>query len=119
MLGSLPDADDAVQDAWVRFSRSHTALVQNPGGYLTTIVARICLNTLRARKTRREDPVGVHVPDPVVTGEHGADPATRAPLAHAVGLALVVVLGTLAPGRATGVRAPTSTRHPRKDRQNV
>jgi RNA polymerase sigma factor (sigma-70 family) len=97
MLGSLPDADDAVQDAWVRFSQSQAVGVDNLGGYLTTIVARVCLNTLRARKTRREDPVGVHVPDPVVTGEDGADPETEALLADSVGLALVVVLDTLAP----------------------
>jgi RNA polymerase sigma factor (sigma-70 family) len=97
MLGSLPDADDAVQDAWVRFSQSHTGGVDNMGGYLTTIVARVCLNTLRACKTRREDPVGVHVPDPVVSGEDSADPETEALLADSVGLALVVVLDTLAP----------------------
>jgi len=97
MLGSLPDADDAVQDAWVRFSQSHVGGIDNPGGYLTTIVARICLNTLRARKTRREDPVGMHVPDPIVTSEDGVGPETAALLADSVGLALVVVLDTLAP----------------------
>lgn len=97
MLGSLPDADDAVQDAWVRFSQSDAGGVDNLGGFLTTIVARVCLNTLRARKTRREDPVGVHVPDPVVSGEDDADPETEALLADSVGLALVVVLDTLAP----------------------
>jgi RNA polymerase sigma factor (sigma-70 family) len=97
MLGSLPDADDAVQDAWIRFSQSQAGAVDNLGGYLTTIVARICLNTLRARKARREDLVGVHVPDPFVTSEDGADPETEALLADSVGLALVVVLDTLAP----------------------
>ncbi|HET9972418.1 MAG TPA: sigma-70 family RNA polymerase sigma factor [Streptosporangiaceae bacterium] len=97
MLGSLPDADDAVQDAWVRFSQSRADGVDNLGGYLTTIVARICLNTLRARKARPEDPVGVHMPDPVVTGEDGADPETQALVADSVGLALVVVLDALAP----------------------
>jgi RNA polymerase sigma factor (sigma-70 family) len=97
MLGSLPDADDAVQDAWIRFSQSEPGRVDNLGGFLTTIVARVCLNTLRARKTRRDDPVGVHVPDPVVSGEDGADPETEALLADSVGLALVVVLDTLAP----------------------
>ncbi len=97
MLGSLPDADDAVQDAWVRFSQSEAGGVDNLGGFLTTIVARVCLNTLRARKTRREDLVGVHVPDPIVSGEDGADPETEALLADSVGLALVVVLDTLAP----------------------
>lgn len=97
MLGSLADADDAVQDAWVRFSQSDAGGVENLGGFLTTIVARVCLNTLRARKTRPEDPVGVHVPDPVVSGEDGADPETEALLADSVGLALAVVLDTLAP----------------------
>jgi RNA polymerase sigma-70 factor (ECF subfamily) len=97
MLGSLPDADDAVQDAWVRFSQSDTGGVDNVGGYLTTIVARVCLNTLRARKARPEDPAGVHVPDPVVSDEDGSDPEIEALLAESVGLALVVVLDTLAP----------------------
>jgi RNA polymerase sigma factor (sigma-70 family) len=97
MLGSLPDADDAVQDAWVRFSQSEAGGVDSVGGFLTTIVARVCLNMLRARKTRREDLVGVHVPDPVVTGEDGADPETEAVLADSVGLALIVVLDTLPP----------------------
>ena len=97
MLGSLPDADDAVQDAWVRFSQSGADGVENLGGYLTTIVARVCLNALRARKSRREDLVGVHVPDPLVCDQDGADPETEALLADSVGLALVVVLDTLAP----------------------
>ena len=94
MLGSLPDADDAVQDTWVRFSQAEAGGVDNLGGFLTTIVGRVCLNTLRARKTRREDPVGVHVPDPVVSSEHGSDPEIEALLADSVGLALVVVLDT-------------------------
>lgn len=97
MLGSLPDADDAVQEAWVRFSQSDADGVDNLGGFLTTIVARICLNTLRGRKTRREDLVGVQVPDPIVSREGDADPETEALLADSVGLALVVVLDTLAP----------------------
>jgi RNA polymerase sigma factor (sigma-70 family) len=97
MLGSLPDADDAVQDAWVRFSQSRVGEVDNVGGYLTTIVARVCLNTLRGRKSRREDPVGVHMPDPLVTSEDGVSPETAALLADSVGLALVAVLDTLAP----------------------
>jgi RNA polymerase sigma-70 factor, ECF subfamily len=97
MLGSLPDADDAVQDAWLRFSRSDTSDVDNLGGFLTTIVSRVCLNTLRARKTRPEDPVSVHVPDPFVSVEDGADPETEVLLADSVGLALLVVLDTLAP----------------------
>jgi RNA polymerase sigma factor (sigma-70 family) len=97
MLGSLPDADDAVQDAWVRFSRSEAYRVDNLGGFLTTIVARVCLNMLRARKARPEDPAGTHVPDPIVSGEDGADPETEAVLADSVGLALLVVLDTLTP----------------------
>jgi RNA polymerase sigma factor (sigma-70 family) len=97
MLGSLPDADDAVQDAWVRFSQAEAGSVDNLGGFLTTIVARVCLNMLRARKTRQEDLVGVHVPDPIVSSEDGADPETEALLADSVGLALVMVLDTLAP----------------------
>jgi RNA polymerase sigma factor (sigma-70 family) len=97
MLGSLPDADDAVQDTWVRFSHSGADGVDNLGGFLTTIVARVCLNTLRARGVRRESPVGVHVPDPVVEPGDHADPETEVLLADSVGLALVVVLDTLAP----------------------
>lgn len=97
MLGSLPDADDAVQDAWVRFSQSDVDSVDNLGGFLTTIVARVCLSKMRARKIRPEDPMGVHVPDPVVSSEDGTDPETEALLADSVGLALVVVLETLAP----------------------
>jgi RNA polymerase sigma-70 factor (ECF subfamily) len=97
MLGSLPEADDAVQDAWVSFSNAGADGVQNLGGWLTTIVARICLNMLRARAARREDPAGVHVPDPVIGREDAPDPETEALLADSVGLALLVVLDTLAP----------------------
>jgi RNA polymerase sigma factor (sigma-70 family) len=97
ILGSLSDADDAVQDTWVRFSRSGADGVDNLAGFLTTIVVRVCLNTLRARGARPEDPVGVHVPDPVVSREDGADPETEALLADSVGMALIVVLDTLTP----------------------
>jgi RNA polymerase sigma-70 factor (ECF subfamily) len=97
MLGSLPEADDAVQDAWVRFSKAEADGVQNLGGWLTTIVARICLNMLRARAARPEDPAGVHVPDPVIGRADAPDPETEALLADSVGLALLVVLDTLAP----------------------
>src|SRR6266542_364504 len=97
MLGSLPEADDAVQDAWVRFSRAGADGVENLGGLLTTIVARVCLNTLLALTVRREDPVGTHVPDPVIAREDAADPEHEALLADSVGLALMVVLDTLAP----------------------
>ena len=97
ILGSFSDADDAVQEAWVRLSRSDTAEVENLKGWLTTVVARVCLNVLRSRETRREEPLGVHVPDPVVSSTLGADPEQEALLADSVGLALLVVLQTLSP----------------------
>jgi RNA polymerase sigma-70 factor, ECF subfamily len=97
MLGSLSEADDAVQEAWLRLSRSDTSGVENLGGWLTTVVARVCLNMLRSRKSRREEPLGVHMPDPVVSREDGADPEYEALLADSVGLALLVVLETLSP----------------------
>ena len=97
MLGSLPEADDAVQEAWLRFSRSDAGGVDNLGAWLTTIVARVCLNMLRSRKARREDPMGVHVPDPVISRADGTNPEDEALLADSVGLALQVVLETLAP----------------------
>jgi len=95
MLGSLAEADDAVQDAWLRASRAGATGVENLDGWLTTIVARICLNLLRSRRTRREEPLEVHVPDPVISFE--ADPEQAALLGDAVGLALLVVLDTLNP----------------------
>ncbi len=98
MLGSLTDADDAVQDAWLRVARSDAAQLENLGGWLTTIVARVCLNMLRARNIRREQPVDFHVPDPVVTlTDGGMQPDDQAVLADSIGLALLVVLDTLAP----------------------
>ncbi len=98
MLGSLSEADDAVQDAWLRVARAGADGVENLGGWLTTIVARVCLNMLRSRTTRREEPLGgVHVPDPVVTAEGTTQPEEVALLADSVGLALLVVLDTLAP----------------------
>jgi RNA polymerase sigma factor (sigma-70 family) len=97
MLGSLAEADDAVQDAWVRVSRAGAGEVENLGGWLTTIVARVCLNVLRARGARREDAVGAHVPDPVVIPEGALPPDEEAVLADSVGLALLVVLDTMAP----------------------
>jgi RNA polymerase sigma-70 factor, ECF subfamily len=98
MLGSLSEADDAVQDAWLRVARAGADGVENLGGWLTTIVARVCLNMLRSRTTRREEPLGgVHVPDPVVTAEGTTQPEEMALLADSVGLALLVVLDTLAP----------------------
>lgn len=97
MLGSLNEADDAVQDAWLRLSRADTSEVENPGGWLTTVVARVALNMLRARKTRREQPLDVHVPDPIIDPAEGTDPEHETLLADSVGLALLVVLETLTP----------------------
>jgi RNA polymerase sigma-70 factor (ECF subfamily) len=97
MLGSLTEADDAVQDAWLRASRADASGVDNLGGWLTTIVARVCLNMLRSRKRRREEAFGVHLPDPIVTGEGSLQPEEEALLADQVGLALLVVLDSLSP----------------------
>jgi RNA polymerase sigma factor (sigma-70 family) len=97
MLGSVSEADDAVQEAWLRLSRSDADAIENLGAWLTTVVARISLNTLRARSTRREQPVGVRVPEPVIDRADGTDPEHEALLADAVGLALLVVLETLTP----------------------
>ena len=97
MLGSLAEADDAVQDAWLRVSRAGASEVENLGGWLTTIVARVCLNALRARNARREEAFGLHLPDPVVSVEGAAQPEEEAVLADSVSLALLVVLDTLAP----------------------
>ena len=97
MLGSLSDADDAVQDAWLRASRSGAGEVENLGGWLTTIVARVCLNMLRSRRQRREESLEVHLPDPVISPEGGFQPEEEALLADSVGLALLVVLDTLSP----------------------
>jgi RNA polymerase sigma factor (sigma-70 family) len=97
MLGSLSEADDAVQEAWLHLGRADPSGVHNLGGWLTTIVARVCLDLLRARSSRREQPVGVHVPDPVISRDDGTDPEQEALLAEGVGLALLVVLDTLAP----------------------
>lgn len=97
MLGSLSEADDAVQEAWLRLSRSDPSGVENLRGWLTTVVARVCLDMLRSRRSRREEPLGAHVPDLIVSAESGIDPEHEALLADSVGLALLVVLGTLAP----------------------
>ncbi len=97
MLGSLTEADDAVQEAWLRLSRSDARGVENLGAWLTTIVVRVCLNVLRSRNTRREEPIGVHVPDPVISRADGRSPEDEALLADSVGLALQVVLETLSP----------------------
>src|SRR5436305_279827 len=97
MLGSLSEADDAVQDAWLRLTRADTSEVENLRAWLTTVVARVALNMLRSRKTRREQPLDVYVPDPIVEPADGTDPEHEALLADSVGLALLVVLETLSP----------------------
>ena len=98
MLGSLSEADDAVQEAWVRLSRSDADEIENLGGWLTTVVGRVSLNMLRSRRTRREGPLdAVHVPEPIVDRVDGTDPEHEALLADSVGLALLVVLETLSP----------------------
>src|SRR4051794_22966070 len=97
MLGSLSEADDAVQEAWLRLSRTDASEGENLGGWLTTVVARVSLNMLRWRRSRREEPLGVHVPEPIVDSADGTDPEREALLADSVGLALLVVLETLSP----------------------
>jgi len=97
MLGSFAEADDAVQEAWLRLTRSDSREVDNLGAWLTTIVARICLNVLRTRRTRREEPFEVQLPDPVVSDADRTSPEDEALLADSVGLALQVVLDTLTP----------------------
>jgi RNA polymerase sigma factor (sigma-70 family) len=97
MLGSLSGAEDAVQETWLRLNRADTSDVENLGGWLTTVVSRVCLNRLRSRSTRREEPLDVYVPDPIVRREDELDPEHEAELVDSVGLALLVVLETLAP----------------------
>jgi RNA polymerase sigma factor (sigma-70 family) len=97
MLGSIPEADDAVQEAWIRLSRIDTSQVDNLRAWLTTVVGRVCLNMLRSRKTRRESPLETHMPDPIVSSEDGIDPEQEALLGDSVGLAMFVVLDSLAP----------------------
>lgn len=97
MLGSLSEADDAVQDAWLRLSRSDAGKIENLAAWLTTVVARQSLNMLRSRNTKREQPLDVHLPDPVIDPADGTDPEHEALLADSVGLALLVILETLTP----------------------
>lgn len=97
MLGSLAEAEDAVQEAWIRLSRSDAGEIENLRAWLTTVVARVCLNMLRSRRTRREAPLETHVPDPVVSAEAGVDPEQQALLGDSVGLAMFVVLDSLTP----------------------
>jgi RNA polymerase sigma factor (sigma-70 family) len=97
MLGSLSEAEDAVQEAWLRLNRTDAATVENLGGWLTTVVARVCLDVLRSRRSRREEPIGAEVIEPSVVRGDGADPEGEAALADSVGVALLVVLDTLTP----------------------
>jgi RNA polymerase sigma factor (sigma-70 family) len=97
MLGSLSEADDAVQEAWLRLNRTDASEVENLGGWLTTVVGRVSLNMLRSRRVRREEPLGVQMPEPIVDPLEGMDPEHEALLADSVGLALLVVLDTLSP----------------------
>jgi RNA polymerase sigma-70 factor (ECF subfamily) len=97
MLGSMTEADDAVQEAWLRLSRSDVDGVRNLRGWLTTVVARIALDDLRSRRSRLEEPFGPHLPEPVVARDARTDPEHEAVMADSVGLALLVVLETLAP----------------------
>jgi RNA polymerase sigma-70 factor (ECF subfamily) len=97
MLGSVSEADDAVQEAWLRLSRSDASTIENLGGWLTTAVARTCLDMLRSRRSRREEPLGPHVPEPIVSSDEGTDPEHEALLADSLGIAMLVVLETLAP----------------------
>ena len=97
MLGSMPEAEDAVQEAWLRLSRSDTGEIENLGGWLRTVVARVCLDMLRSRRSRREEPLETHQPESAADDAHRIDPEEETLLAESVGLALLVVLDTLAP----------------------
>ncbi|WP_280265010.1 sigma-70 family RNA polymerase sigma factor [Nocardia wallacei] len=98
MLGSLTEADDAVQEAWLRLARTESADIANLGGWLTTVVGRVCLDMLRARKIRHEEPLEIdRLPDPIIAADRGSDPEQQALLADSVGMALLVVLESLRP----------------------
>jgi RNA polymerase sigma factor (sigma-70 family) len=97
MLGSSAEADDAVQEAWIRLSRTETSDIDNLRAWLTTVVGRVCLNMLRSRKARRESSLETHLPDPIVSPEEGMDPEQEALLGDSVGLAMLVVLDSLTP----------------------
>jgi DNA-directed RNA polymerase specialized sigma24 family protein len=92
MLGSLSEADDAVQETWLRVSRADSGGIENLRAWLTTITARVCLNTLKSRSSRPEEPVGAHVPDPIISLDDQLDPEQEVLIADSVGLALLVVL---------------------------
>jgi RNA polymerase sigma-70 factor (ECF subfamily) len=97
MLGSFSEADDALQEAWLRLNRSETSAIANLDGWLTTVIGRVCLDVLRSRKSRREEPLDNHLPDLIVSREDGMDPEHEALIAASVGIALLVVLETLGP----------------------
>src|SRR3954447_22212 len=97
MLGSVTEADDAVQEAWIRLSRTDTTEIDNLRAWLTTVVGRICLNILRSRRTRRETSLETHLPDPIVSPGESLDPEQEALLGDSVGLAMLVVLDSLTP----------------------
>lgn len=97
MLGSLAEADDAVQEAWLRLNRSDANAIENLGGWLTTVIGHVCLDMLRSRNSRREEPLEAHIPDPILSREDESDPEQEAVLADSVSLALLVVLETLSP----------------------
>jgi RNA polymerase sigma-70 factor (ECF subfamily) len=103
ILGSRSEADDAVQEAWLRLSGTDADRVEDLGAWLTTVVARICLNALRSRTARREEPMGPHLPDPIVSPVDAVDPEDEALIADSVGLALLIVLDTLAPAERLAV----------------
>ena len=116
MLGSIGEADDAVQEAWLRLSCSDTSGVQNLGGWLTTVVSRVCLDMLRSRRSRREEPLsqpalGGRVPEPIASRGDGIDPEHEALLADSIGPALLVVLETLAPAERPGAGSGRFSRH--------
>ena len=117
MLGSVTEADDAVQDAWIRLSRTDTSDVENLRAWLTTVVARVSLNMLRSRATRREASLETHLPDPIVSPEDGLDPEQEALLGDSVGLAMLVVLDSLTPAeRVAFVLHDVFARAVRRDR---
>ena len=97
MLGSAAEADDAVQESWLRLSRADASEIGNLGAWLTTVTARVCLNMLRARRSKREEPLDAHIPDPIIERPDADAPYHEAELADSVGLALLVVLETLSP----------------------
>jgi RNA polymerase sigma-70 factor (ECF subfamily) len=109
MLGSAAAAEDAVQEAWLRLSRSDTSAVENLGGWLTTVVARVCLDMLRSRKSRREDPLD-DAPEPAASSKDPSSPDHEVLLADSVGLALLVVLETLAPAERVAFSSPSTCR---------